>query len=223
MKWHGFACIALLAFGGSPNVQSGLPPAGTTVHQSGLPPAATKVPAEPKLTDAQTSAAIAELRGKHLLMPIQGVDPERLRGSFYEMRANQIHGAVDILAPRYTPILATEDGVIAKLWLSKAGGTTIYEFDPSGKYVYYYAHLSRYADGLKEKQHVKRGDVIGYVGTSGNAPPNTPHLHFSIAVLTIPGRWWTGTAIDPYEVFKGTAVSGKPMSPVPPQNTLESI
>ena len=98
--------------------------------------------------------------------------------------------------------MAVEDGVIQKLFLSKPGGLTIYEFDLQNVYCFYYAHLDRYAEGLREGMHVKQGEVIGYVGTSGNAPPNTPHLHFAIFKLGDDKKWWEGTPIDPYSVLK---------------------
>lgn len=157
---------------------------------------------KPTLTPEQTNAAIAELRRHRLLMPIAGVSPEKIRGSFFEKRGTEIHAAADMLAPRNTPIVAVENGTIGKLWLSKAGGITIYQFDPSQKYIYYYAHLESYAPGLKDGDKVQRGQVLGFVGTSGDAPPDTPHLHFSISVATEPGRWWSGAQIDPYEVFR---------------------
>jgi len=111
------------------------------------------------------------------LPAILETDSGRARGG------GKLHEAADILAPRGTPIVAVEDGVIQKLFLSKAGGLTVYEFDRQGIYCYYYAHLERYAGGLKEGMTVKRGDVIGFVGTTGNAPPQTPHLHFAIFKL----------------------------------------
>ena len=86
--------------------------------------------------------------------------------------------------------------------MSKSGGNTIYQFDPTERLCYYYAHLERYANGLHEGQTVAQGDVIGYVGTSGNAPANTPHLHFAVFQLNADRQWWKGTAIDPYEVFQ---------------------
>jgi murein DD-endopeptidase MepM/ murein hydrolase activator NlpD len=91
---------------------------------------------------------------------------------------------------------------VARLFLSDAGGITIYQFDPTKTYVYYYAHLERYAEGLKEGVAIKRGQVIGYVGTTGNAPRDTPHLHFAIFQMTEEKKWWEGTAIDPYSVLK---------------------
>ncbi len=113
-----------------------------------------------------------------------------------------MHEAVDMLAPRNTPIHAVSDGTIAKLFHSRFGGTTVYQFDPQQRYVFYYAHLEKYADGLTEKQSVHKGDVIGFVGTSGNAPPNTPHLHLSISVTGKEKRWWVAAPVDPYEVFR---------------------
>ena len=137
-----------------------------------------------------------------LRVPIDGVDIEALKGGFEEHRGQRPHEAIDILAARNTPVLAVESGTIAKLFVSNAGGITIYQFDPSGRLAYYYAHLEKYADGLHEGQVVAQGDVIGYVGTSGNAPPNTPHLHFGVFELGDDKRWWQGRAIDPYLVFK---------------------
>jgi len=147
-------------------------------------------------------SAIEQLRQKALRLPIDGMDVEKLKGSFDEEHSGHKHEAADILAPRGTPIHAVEDGTIAKLFESKAGGHTIYQFDPSQRYCYYYAHLDHYADGLANGQPVTRGQIIGYVGTSGNAPPDTPHLHFTIFELTADTHWWEGRPIDPYLVFR---------------------
>jgi len=134
---------------------------------------------------------------------VRAADRRELRDSFYETRGStRSHEAIDIMAPRNTPILAVEDGTIARLFESKAGGITVYQFDPATRYVYYYAHLERYADRLQEGHHVQRGQVLGYVGTSGNAPRDTPHLHFAIFRLTEAKQWWRGNPIDPYEVLK---------------------
>jgi peptidoglycan LD-endopeptidase LytH len=149
--------------------------------------------------------AVARLRARRLRSPIDGVDFEKLKGAFTERRSGNgghVHEAVDILAPRHTPIKAVEDGTIARLFDSKAGGHTIYQFDPTKRFAYYYAHLERYADGLRDGQTVSAGDVIGFVGTSGNAPANTPHLHFTVFELDDDRRWWEGRAIDPYLVFR---------------------
>jgi peptidoglycan LD-endopeptidase LytH len=149
-------------------------------------------------------SAIEELRRHDLRVPIDGASIETFKGQFADRRehGNRPHEAVDILAPRNTPVHAVESGTIAKLFTSKAGGLTIYQFDPSGRLCYYYAHLERYADGLKDGQAVSQGDVIGYVGTTGNAPPNTPHLHFAVFELNADKHWWQGRPIDPYQVFK---------------------
>lgn len=146
---------------------------------------------------------IAELRRQHLQLPVDGADVDAMEGGFGEKRGGggRGHEAVDILAPRDTPVHAVEGGRIAKLFFSKAGGTTIYQFDPAGRFCYYYAHLERYADGLREGQEVSAGEVIGYVGTSGNAPASTPHLHFAIFELTDARRWWEGRPLDPYLVY----------------------
>jgi lipoprotein-anchoring transpeptidase ErfK/SrfK len=146
---------------------------------------------------------VDELRHKHLRLPIDGTKPEAMKGEFTERRQGGDHGheAVDILAPRGTPVHAVDNGTIAKLFQSKQGGKTIYQFDETGRFCYYYAHLQRYAEDLREGRPVNAGDVIGYVGTSGNAPPNTPHLHFAVFELTPEWKWWKGRPIDPYLVF----------------------
>jgi murein DD-endopeptidase MepM/ murein hydrolase activator NlpD len=160
------------------------------------PPATTTTP-------ALTVTAIDELRNRQLTLPVQGIKREQLRDTFNETRgSSRKHEALDVLAPRNTPILAVEDGKVARLFLSDAGGITIYQFDPTETYCYYYAHLERYADGLKEGTPIKRGQVIGYVGTTGNAPRDTPHLHFAIFKLTDDKHWWQGTPLDPYSVLK---------------------
>ncbi len=150
---------------------------------------------------AADDPAVRELRARHLRLPIDQADVAKVKGSFDEVHNGHRHEAVDILAPRDTPIHAVEDGTIAKLFESQAGGHTVYEYDPSGRYCYYYAHLDHYAAGLHDGAPVRRGEVIGYVGTSGDAPPDTPHLHFTIFELKAPKRWWQGRAIDPYLVF----------------------
>jgi peptidoglycan LD-endopeptidase LytH len=165
-------------------------------------------PSKPVATSGNTEATIkpappADLARKDLDIPVEGVKADQLVRSFDDRRSGtRAHEALDILAPRNTPVKAVEDGRIARLFESKAGGTTIYQFDPTETYCYYYAHLERYAPGLKEGDTVKKGQVIGYVGTSGNAPKNTPHLHFAIFKLTAAKHWWEGTPIDPYDILR---------------------
>ena len=160
----------------------------------------TRRPPSPTGTSGSSARAssAAELRERDLEMPVAGVDEDDLRDTFTESRGSRSHEALDILAPRNTRVLAVEDGRIQKLFTSKAGGLTIYEFDPTETFAYYYAHLERYAEGLREGQPVQRGDVIGYVGSSGNASPDAPHLHFAIFRLGPERQWWKGEAINPY-------------------------
>lgn len=143
-----------------------------------------------------------ELAERDLLIPIEGVRPDQLTRQFNDPRGSRRHEALDILAPRGTPVRAVEDGRIARLFVSKAGGITIYRFDPSERFCYYYAHLDRYAEGLRENDKVRRGQVIGHVGVTGNAPGSTPHLHFAVFRLTAEKRWWEGTPLDPYDILR---------------------
>lgn len=171
------------------------------------PPVAPPPPAA--LPDIVEEDAVKELASRRLSIPVAGVEADDLVDTFAELRgASRRHEAMDILAPRHTPVVAVEDGTIARLFLSVAGGTTVYQFDRSNRFVYYYAHLEGYARGLSEKDRVRRGQVIGYVGTSGNAPKDTPHLHFAIFKLTEERRWWEGTPVDPLPVLTGTPPGG---------------
>jgi murein DD-endopeptidase MepM/ murein hydrolase activator NlpD len=148
--------------------------------------------------------ALDELRARRLAVPVQGVAPESLIDSFGEPRGagTRLHRAVDIMAPRGTPVHAVERGTVARLDSSAAGGISVYQFDPDGRYCYYYAHLHAYAPGLKEGAKVERGQLLGYVGTTGNAPRAVPHLHFAIYRLSDAKQWWAGTALNPYPVFR---------------------
>jgi len=136
-----------------------------------------------------------------LIVPVAGVQRSELRDNYEQARGGARHEAIDIMAPRGTPVIATDDGFVRKLFTSIPGGLTIYEFDPDQRFCYYYAHLDRYADGLHEGQFLHRGDVLGYVGTTGNAPKNTPHLHFTIFRAGPDKKWWKGTAINPYPLL----------------------
>jgi peptidoglycan LD-endopeptidase LytH len=151
-----------------------------------------------------TSAPEAmDLASRHLTIPVSGIAADKLVRTYHDARSGgREHEALDILAPRGTPVVAVEDGTVAKLFNSKAGGITVYQFDPGQTYAYYYAHLDRYADGIKEGAELHRGQVIGYVGTTGNAPKDTPHLHFAVFRLTPEKHWWEGTPIDPYDILR---------------------
>jgi murein DD-endopeptidase MepM/ murein hydrolase activator NlpD len=130
--------------------------------------------------------------------PIRGLALADLRDMFEESRNGIPHEAIDILEPRGTPVRAVVSGTVRKLFLSKPGGETIYQFDEAEVYCYYYAHLDGYGEGLREGMRVERGRVIGFVGSTGNANPGTPHLHFAIFELGPERLWWKGKAVNPY-------------------------
>ena len=162
------------------------------------PSATAPVPASP-MPDA--TAAIGPTG---LLLPVAGVRPGQLVDTYADARSEgRVHDAIDIMAPRGTPVLATSDGSVAKLFASERGGLTVYEFDPGATWVYYYAHLDRYADGLAEGRVLHRGDVVGYVGSTGNANPDAPHLHFEISRLGPEKHWWQATPVNPYPLLGG--------------------
>jgi murein DD-endopeptidase MepM/ murein hydrolase activator NlpD len=136
------------------------------------------------------------------LIPVAGVRPEQLQDTFTAARAEgRTHDAIDIPAPKDTPVLAAADGTVIKLFLSKPGGITIYQLASDNRTVYYYAHLDRYADSLEVGKVLHRGDTIAYVGDTGNAGPGNYHLHFSVSIVSDPKRYWEGTHINPYPLL----------------------
>lgn len=141
-----------------------------------------------------------------LIIPVAGVRPDQLIDTFDAARSEgRVHDAIDIPAAAETPVLAAADGKIQKLFQSERGGTTIYQLSADQKMIFYYAHLSRYADGLAEGDLVHQGQVIAYVGDTGNAGTGNYHLHFSIATVTDPKRYWEGTNINPYPLLQNRA------------------
>lgn len=142
---------------------------------------------------------------KPIQVPVEGVSRSRLRDSFLEGRSGgRTHEAIDIHAPRGTPVVAVSDGTILRMRSGGLGGKHIFHLDEDGRTRYYYAHLDRWAEGLREGQRVKRGDTIGYVGDSGNAQPGDFHLHFSVALLRDARQWWRGsTPLNPYALLTG--------------------
>ena len=156
----------------------------------------------PEGTTTVTDADLNYLAARNLLIPVAGVPASRLRDTFTQARSEgRQHDAIDIMAPQETPVLATTDGLVLKLFQSDRGGVTLYELDPSGRYVYYYAHLMRYADGITEGKQLRRGDVIAYVGDTGNPGAGNFHLHFAISKLTSPHKWSGGDPINPYPLL----------------------
>ena len=176
-------------------------PAAVEGARSGQPP-----PADAPLPTATIGPAVDTVIApgdRQLAMPVDGVDRDSLRDTFAETRGGtRPHEALDIMAPRGTPVRAVRDGHIEKLFDSRNGGLTIYQFDPAAAYAYYYAHLDRYAPDLREKQQVKQGDLLGFVGSTGNAAPDAPHLHFAVFRLSPERQWWKGEAINPYPLLK---------------------
>ncbi|XHH28981.1 M23 family metallopeptidase [Xanthomonas euroxanthea] len=179
-------------------------PAAATPDVATSPSTGTAGAADAPAVAASASSPDAASAGSGLLIPVQGISSGQLQNTFTDARSEgRVHDAIDILAPTGTPVIAAADGTVEKLFNSERGGLTIYQFDPAGTYCYYYAHLERYADGLAEKQSIKRGQIIGYVGSTGNADPAAPHLHFEIHRLGPEKQWWKGEVLNPYPVLHG--------------------
>jgi murein DD-endopeptidase MepM/ murein hydrolase activator NlpD len=171
-------------------------PAGPAVQ----PGVDLKAPELPHSVEGQPEGDAAALSSRAVGLPIANLKPSDIYDTFAQARGGgeRRHEATDIMAPRGTQVIAVDTGIVAKLFTSKPGGLTVYQFDGSQRYAYYYAHLDRYAEGLREGQLLKKGDLVGYVGTSGNADPNSPHLHFAIFELGPEKHWWQGKPINPY-------------------------
>jgi peptidoglycan LD-endopeptidase LytH len=202
----GFACgvmVVGIAVWRRDNVKP--PPADSSSAASYTLPAPIPVDrgaAPPPHAPPPPAATGAADRTMHLEMPLEGVQPSSLTQSFHDKRDGRTHEAVDIPAPHGTPVRAVAAGTVVKLFTSKQGGLTVYQFDQTQTYCFYYAHLDRYSPDIKEGMAVRPGDVLGYVGTSGNAPKDVPHLHLAVFVLGPEKKWWTGKAIDPLPLFR---------------------
>lgn len=184
------------------------------------PPAVSVVP--PIDDDSSSGAPLVEgdaagyLASRGLLVPVAGVDAGRLRDSFGAGRdggARQ-HNAIDIMAPRGTPVLAADAGHVIRMSRSALGGITVYTTDPHARLVYYYAHMDGYHERLAEGMPIERGDTLGYVGSTGNARADEPHLHFQ--VMRMPAdrrRYWDGEPINPFGVLvAGSAGGSRPVT-----------
>lgn len=151
---------------------------------------------------AISSAEVAYLLGRRLMVPVHGVGPEQLRDDFLAPRSGgRRHHALDIPAPRLTPVLAADDGYVLALRSNTLGGLIIYLVDEAERFVYYYAHLDSFREGLRPGERVRAGDVIGYVGTTGNADGTIPHLHLQIMRYQ-PRRYWEGVPVNPYPILQ---------------------
>lgn len=145
------------------------------------------------------STELDALRETGLLIPVLGVSLDRIQDSFDAARdGGRRHDAVDIMAPRGTAVISATDGVVLRVGSNALGGNTVWVAGADPRFVFYYAHLDRYANGMRAGTRVSRGTTLGYVGTSGNAPPQTPHLHFQVMRVTDTARWWNGTPVNPY-------------------------
>ena len=174
------------------------PPLGTTSPEVPQDPGLSSTPAAP--AEQPRDSFVGQV---NLVIPVLGVKPEQLLDTFADARSEgRSHDAIDIAAPAGTPVVAASEGEIVKLFQSDKGGTTIYQLSPDKKLVFYYAHLQRYADGIHEGKYLRQGEVIAYVGDTGNAGAGNYHLHFSIATITDPKRHWDGTNINPYPLLK---------------------
>ncbi|MDQ3511873.1 MAG: peptidoglycan DD-metalloendopeptidase family protein [Pseudomonadota bacterium] len=170
---------------------------------SALPGTSPGQPTDAKPPQRRQTAPLIAAPGK-LIVPVQGIAAAQLSDTFEDARgSDRVHDAMDILAPHGTPVFAVADGHVEKLFNSKQGGLTLYQFEPSGTYVYYYAHLDAYAKGMVEGKPLRQGEVIGYVGSTGNADVAAPHLHFAVSLLGPEKQWWKAAAINPYPLLGG--------------------
>ena len=171
-----------------------------------IPPIAASVPVDstrlPPAMDSTTPPSTpTETDSLILTMPVEGISPWELRDTFGDPRTGHAHEALDIMAPRGTPVLSATDGRLTRLFLSKPGGIMVYAADASDRYVLMYGHLDRYADGLTEGMPLRRGQLIGYVGSTGDAQAAGPHLHFALARGKPSVAWWKGEAVNPYPLL----------------------
>ena len=197
--------LTLEAIPASPSPQSESTPQSEETPSPATPsPTSTSTPASentptPNLPVPRTGF-VGTLK---MIVPVAGVKPEQLQDTFADSRSEgRVHDAIDIPAPAGSPVLATADGQIVKLFQSERGGTTIYQLSTNKKLIFYYAHLQSYADGLYEGKMVRQGEVVGYVGDTGNAGPGNYHLHFSVMVVGDPKRYWEGVNINPYPLLR---------------------
>ncbi|HMJ93975.1 MAG TPA: M23 family metallopeptidase [Allosphingosinicella sp.] len=168
-------------------------------------------PAVSDTGSAQTPPPVPQPRGAIVLgpsgvaIPVAGVKSKDLLDTFTQARSGgRVHDAIDIMAPHGTPVFAAAPGTVEKLFFSKGGGgISAYVRSPDGKWTYYYAHLQDYAPSLREGAQVRRGDPIGRVGSTGNANPAGPHLHFAIHRMEQGEKWYQGAAINPYPLLGG--------------------
>jgi hypothetical protein len=181
-------------------VSDTLAPASSPIGDLTLP-IDTMALEQPDMVPGDSLDEALQLFGAGLVIPVQGVALSELRDSYGDPRTGHAHEALDILAPRGTPVLSAANGRLMKLFTSVPGGTMIYAADTSDRFILMYGHLDRYADGLVEGMALTRGQVIGYVGSTGDAAQSAPHLHFALARGRPSIAWWKGDAVNPYPLL----------------------
>jgi murein DD-endopeptidase MepM/ murein hydrolase activator NlpD len=164
---------------------------------------AASTPIDSSSPPGASAASGASAGRSGMLIPVVGIKPEQLQDTYNDARSGgRVHDAIDIIAPRGTPVVAAVDGEIVKLFQSERGGTTLYQRSPTGDTIFYYAHLDRYADGIAVGKILHRGELLGYVGETGNVVPGNAHLHFAIWLVTDPKKYWDGENINPYPLLR---------------------
>ena len=186
-----------------PAADTGTPAETSAVARGDSAPPLPPPPPRSEPDPVPTYDELAELRAG-LVMPLAGVNPDSLASTFTELRGGgtRSHEALDVQMPRGTPVRSAAAGRVLKLHTSEAGGLMVYASDPSERFVLLYGHLDGYADGLRDGSPLRAGETIGYVGTTGNAGANNPHLHFAIARVLSIARWWGGTPVDPLPLLQ---------------------
>jgi len=169
-------------------------------------------------SDGVSDDDLAALWARQLRVPVDGLRRDQVRDSYTARRDGGIHAALDLLAPRGTPVRAADDGTIGRLADGPVGGIAIYASDPEARFVYYYAHLDRLAVGVAVGRRIAKGDVIGYVGTTGNAPRDTPHLHFQVMKRAAGRAWWSGPPINPMTFFASDGADAPAPAPRIPRS-----
>jgi peptidoglycan LD-endopeptidase LytH len=205
-RWGALVLAAVLSLPGC-TVAIGAAPDGSNAASSrGRPRDVLFIPAS-RAADAPAGEVAADAvlaPGASLVIPVRGIGPGQLRDSYRDARSGgRVHNAIDIMAPAGAPVMAAADGTIRRLRTGGMGGVTIYQVGADGVTLYYYAHLQRYAAGVREGMPVRRGEIIAYVGDTGNAGPGNYHLHFSVGRLTDPERWWDSENVNPYPLLVG--------------------
>jgi peptidoglycan LD-endopeptidase LytH len=168
------------------------------------------------MVSSSASPDMEYLRSRQIIVPVAGADMTRVEDSFNDPRdGERVHRAIDILAPRGTPILSADDGRIVRMTTSTLGGISMYTVDPDQRIVYYYAHMDHYNDAMTPGRAISKGDTLGFVGTTGNAPKNTPHLHFQVMRWPADGKYWNGEPIDPFDLLGGHTHQAAAVTPRP--------